>query len=151
MSRHAYRIAVAGLLGLFGCEAMPTPKGYVRVEPPPDYSYRAVSADGAILSARTVENPREGTLEFWGRAISNELIEARGYKLDAREDLKSDGGTPGVEMTMRTQVEGIDYVYLLTVFVKASRVVVFEATGPASTVESELPARRKAIRASKLL
>jgi hypothetical protein len=151
MRRFGRCVAAASLLGLFGCEAMPAPKGYVRVDPPPAYAYRAVSADGAVLSVRTVDNPREGTLEFWGKAITNELVASRGYKLEARQDVTSDRGRPGLEMTMRTQIEGIEYVYLLTVFVKSNQVMVFEATGPVKSIEPDLDAIRRAIRVSSLL
>jgi hypothetical protein len=130
---------------------METPAGYVRLDPVLGYDYRAVSADGAVISVRTVDNPRDATLEFWNKAISNELVEARGYKLNAKQDVKSERGTAGTEMTLRTQVEGIDYVYLLTVFVKSRQVIVFEAAGPASTIEPDLPAIRNAVRASPRL
>ncbi len=151
MKRCVVLLAAGAAAALFGCDAMPTPKGFVRVDPPQSYTYRAVSADGAVLSVRTEENPRDGTLEFWSRAIGNELIDARGYKLDARRDVKSLGGTPGVEMLMKSQLQGVDYLYLLTVFVKSERVIVFEAAGPVSTLESDVDAIREAVRASKLL
>lgn len=139
------------LAAVLGCEAMPTPKGYVRVDPPWNYTYRAVSADGAVVSVRTVENPRQGTLDFWAKAVSGELLDARGYKLAARQDVKGARGLPGIEMLMKTQVEGIDYAYLLTLFVKSDRVIVFEATGPAATLDADLPAIRNAIASSSLL
>jgi len=137
--------------GFCGCQAMETPPGYVRLDPVMGYDYRAVSADGAVISVRTVENPRDATLAFWNKAITNELVEARSYKLDAKQDVRSDRGTPGTAMLLRTQVEGIEYLYLLTVFVKSQHVIVFEATGPAPTIETDLPAIRRAVLASPLL
>ncbi len=151
MTRLAWSAAVVGFLGLFGCEAMQTPTGYVRLDPPHDYAYRAVSADGAVLAVRTVDNPSGATLEFWSKAVRNELIESRGYKLDAEGKVTSGHGLPGIEMAMRTQVEGVDYLYLLTVFVKSTRVIIFEAGGPTATITPDLPAIRTAVRASPLL
>ncbi|HOL24823.1 MAG TPA: hypothetical protein PK235_00905 [Phycisphaerae bacterium] len=140
-----YIAALLPAICLYGCTGYRLPAGYVKVEPTYDVQFRAVSAEGSALTYRIEENPENGNLAFWEKAATNRLVEVRGYQLTDRQEVRNEHGTPGVEMTFDYSQIGIDYVYLLTMFVRGDRVHVFEAAGPRETFTPDLPAIRKAI------
>jgi hypothetical protein len=139
-------VFVSAIVAADGCDRIPTPEGFVELKPVGAYSYRAVSADGAVILVRSVENPKQGTLAFWTQAVKNELVASRGYTLDGESAVKTKGGLAGTELTMRTHLEGVEYLYVVTLFVRGNRVVIVEATGPKTALTPSLPKIREAIR-----
>ncbi len=140
--RRCLPLALAALT--VGCQ-YPLPPGYVKVDPPWDVDFRAVSAEGSALTVRTEENPENGDLAFWEKAVRTRLVDVRGYKLAERKDVTHKGGTSGVEMTFDYVADGTDYSYLLTMFVKGDRVHLLEAAGVKEQIEPDLAAIRKSI------
>ena len=128
-----------------GCQHT-LPPGYVKVDPPWGFDFRAVSADGSALTSRIEENPENGDLAFWEKAITSRLVDVRGYQLAERTEVTLAQKTPGIEMTFDYTRDGIDYLYLLNLCVKGDRVRVFEAAGEKEKIVPELSAIREAIR-----
>lgn len=138
-------IAALLIASFAGCSGYRLPVGYVKVDPPYDVRFRAVSADGSALTYRTEPNPENGDLVFWEKAVTNRLVEVRGYQLTDRQDVTNQSGASGVEMTFDYTQTGLDYVYLVALFVRGDRVHVFEAAGRRDTFTTDLPEIRKAI------
>lgn len=141
------KYTAAALLALFaaGCSGYRLPAGYVKVDPPGDARFKAVSAEGSALIYRTEENPENGNLAFWEKAITNRLVDVGGYQLNGRQDIRNKNGTPGVEMTFDRAQVGMSYVYVLALYVRGDRVHVLEAAGPKDKFTADLPEIRKAI------
>ena len=92
------------------------------------YDMRAVSADGVVIAARTVNNPKNGTLKFWTTAIQGELADS-GHKLTDTKSVTSDSGVDGKLMTFSRRNRGQTFTYLVAVFIDGSRILVAEAGG----------------------
>lgn len=142
------RCCLPALLSLAaaGCQ-QPLPAGYVQVEPGWERTFRAVSAEGAAFTLRTETNPKNGDLVFWEKAISSRLVEIRGYQLAGRREVKHKTGTPGIEMTYDYKRDGVDYAYLLTVFVRGDKVYVFEGAGTKAQMATDMPKIQQSIQA----
>ncbi|MHC4444279.1 MAG: hypothetical protein ACYTF1_12755 [Planctomycetota bacterium] len=127
-----------------GC-AYNLPAGYVKVDPPYDVKFRAVSAEGSALSLRTETNPENGDLAFWDKVIKNRMTEVRGYKIVDHQQTKHKSGLAGIEMTFDYNRDGIDYLYTITLYVKNRRVHVFESAGEKNKISGDLAEIRKAV------
>jgi len=108
-----------------------------------DYHVRGISADGVVVGMRSEKSAKGGTLEFWSRALANELTEGRGYKLAESEGVTSNSGLPGRVMTFSTTRSGNPFTYLLGVYVKADTVLIAEAGGKADAVKTHEEAMKK--------
>lgn len=129
-----------------GCSGYRLPAGYVKVDPPWDARFKAVSAEGSALTYRVEQNPENGDLAFWEKAITNQLVEVRGYQRTAREEIRNRNGTPGVQMTFDYNQVGVEYVYVLGLYVRWGSVHVIEAAGPKDKFTTDQPEISKAIR-----
>ncbi|MBN1489391.1 MAG: hypothetical protein JXA69_05685 [Phycisphaerae bacterium] len=127
-----------------GC-AHTLPAGYVKVDPGHAYRFRAVNADGAAFTLRTEENPENGDLVFWGKAIKRNLVDIKGYKLADERDVALRSAADAREMTFDYKRAGKEYTYLLTLVVSGRRVHIFEAAGEKERVAADLPEIRKVI------
>lgn len=143
-----------GALLAGGCQSgMDIPAGFVPVEvyDPHFYQARAISADGVVLALRRgYDNPKNGTLEFWGEAIKNQLTSSEGYKLTKDEPVKSQTGRAGKLLTFSTDRRGTNLTYLLAIFVTEQKVVLAEAGGKADAVKGKMDAIKKALLSVKL-
>ena len=137
-------VAILGVLAA-GCTGYRLPAGYVKVEPPWDARFKAVSADGSALTYRTEENPKNGNLAFWEKAVTNRLVEVGGYQRTDRQDIHNKNGLAGVQMTFSYAQVGVDYVYVLGLYVRGDRLHVLEAAGPKDKFAADLPEIHKAI------
>lgn len=140
-------IGVAMLAGLSGClPVMDTPKNFIHVEKHDlgDYTMRAVSADGVVVSLCNRPNMQNGTLEFWSRAIVNEMT-GRGYTLVNNEAVKSEIDLAGQLLTFSTHSRGAPFTYMLAMYVKNNAVIVAEAGGKASAVKEVEDDLRKSL------
>ena len=126
-----------------GCQ-FALPPGYVKVEPGFEYRFRAVSADGSAIALRTEENPENGDLTFWEKAVKSRLVDVRGYKLADRKEA-SCRGVKGVEMTFDYDKNGTAYTYVVMLFVEGRRVHSIEIAGLKQKIGPELPAIKEAI------
>jgi len=109
------------------------------------YDLRAVSADGAVLAVRRQDNPQKGTLEFWTEAVKNELTTGPGYKLLKTEPVTSTSGVPGRMLTFAAEKRGVDYTYLVGLYVGSSGILIAEGGGKAEGVNSRLDEIKKAM------
>jgi hypothetical protein len=133
------------ILSAAGCSGYRLPAGYVKVDPPWDAQFKAVSAEGSALVYRTEENPENGNLAFWEKAVTNRLVDVGGYQRTDRQEIRNQNGVPGVELTFNRAQVGADYVYVLALYVRGNRVHVLEAAGPKDKFTADLPEIRKAI------
>jgi hypothetical protein len=138
-------VSAALLIGLLSGCRYPLPAGFVRVDPPYDMELRAVSADGAAITLRRNDNPENGDLAFWEKAIMARLVDYRGYKLAERRDILYGDKLPGVELNFDYQRDGIDYVYSISILVKGSAVYCIEVAGEKKQIAAQLPAIRNTI------
>lgn len=118
---------------LYGCGPdMKVPDSFVQVDDMQTgwYDVRAVSADGAVITARAIDNQKNGTLEFWSTAIRGELADS-GHKLTEITPVESDSGLAGTMMTFSRDTRGQEFTYTVVVFVDGRRIVVAEAAGQA--------------------
>ncbi|MCA9629175.1 MAG: serine/threonine protein kinase [Myxococcales bacterium] len=109
-----------------------TPPGFVEVEDhgyDDRYDYRATTADGLVLAVRAVDNEEGGTLEFWTRAIENQLRQQGGYALIEKVDVKTRGGVAGKQLRFGLDQETTPHLYYVSVFVTDDTVFVHEAGG----------------------
>lgn len=133
--------AIASLLA--GC-AGTIPQGYVKVDDH-EYRFRAVSADGSAMGLRIEENPENGDLTFWDKAIQRQMVEIKGYRLAARREIKSRSGRDGVEFMFEYRRDGADFTYLVSLFVQGREIRIFEAAGVRDKLATDLPEIRKSI------
>ena len=108
------------------------------------YKVRGISADGVVIALRSEDNPENGTLDFWTKAIENEVT-GRGYKLTESEKITSNAGQDGMMMTFSTDILSESFTYITAIYVKSKQVLVVEAGGKADAVKEHLPALQKAI------
>lgn len=109
-----------------------TPPGFVEVENhgyDDRYDYRATTADGLVIAVRAVDNEDGGTLEFWTRAIENQLRQQGGYALIEKVDVKTSGGVAGKQLRFGLDQETTPHLYYVSVFVTEDTVFVHEAGG----------------------
>lgn len=109
-----------------------TPPGFVEVDDhhyDDRYDYRATSADGLVLAVRSVDNEEGGTLEFWTRAVENQLRTQGGYALLEQVDVKTRAGQTGKQLRFGLDQETTPHLYYLTLFVTEDRVYIHEAGG----------------------
>ena len=61
---------LAGVLALAcGCRVIDTPKGYLRVDNPRRYLFKAVSADGCAFTVSERDNEGNSSLGNWQKAV----------------------------------------------------------------------------------
>ena len=93
-----------------------------------DYAYRASSAEGVVVAARSEPNDPGASLEFWSRAADRRLRHD-GYAPDGSVAVASADGLPGRQLRYSRGEGGLSYRYWLTLFVTPDRVYLVEAGG----------------------
>lgn len=130
-------LAMAAAVG--GCQQvkMDVPGSFVSVgkDNLGPYDQRAVSADGVVLACRTQDNAKHATLDFWAKAIKNELAGKPGYSLTSDDPAHSYAGLEGRLMVFSATRRGAAFTYMLGVFVKGDRVILAEAGGRTDAVK----------------
>lgn len=145
-SMTAIAIVLAGT-ALGGCEPkIQFPTGFVEVEKYDlgPYDQRAVSADGVVMALRSETNPKNASLDFWVKAIRDELVERRGYPLSKEESIEADDGRRGKLMTFTALRSGVEFTYMVAVYVTVKKVLIAEAGGKSETVAPKAADFRKA-------
>lgn len=130
--------AAAAALGACGCASFKVPEGYVKLSDP-GYLYQteAVSADGVYLGLRKPQSSEDGNLDFWAKAIKNQMTGVRGYIFASEADLQSADGTPGKRMDFTANLGGRELGYAVAVWVLGKRVFVAEAGGPKDKFDAD--------------
>ncbi len=147
--RHSLTVIAIVLAGaaLGGCEpTMHFPTDFVEVDKYDlgPYDQRAVSADGVVMALRSETNPKNASLDFWVTAIRNELIDRRGYALAKEKPIEGADGRKGNLMTFTAERSGVDFTYMVAVYVTVKTVLIAETGGKHKTVAPRMPAFRKA-------
>ena len=98
------------------------------------YDYRATTPDGVVIAVRELKYKNEqGDLEFWAKAVENQLRLDSGYALLETKDVSTKKGLRGRQLRFGIDREGIAHRYLVALFVvkkgKRQRVYVIEAGG----------------------
>jgi hypothetical protein len=151
MKRSLLSILMLSILTTFasGCARgfeIATPDGFAELDDNDHYRYRATSAEGVVLAVRREKNEPEAGLDFWTKALDNELT-GRGYNLVATDSVKSKNGTQGTRLRYTVTRNGRPNVLWVAVFVSGSRVVIVETGGDEAHWKSVEPKVTSAIEA----
>jgi len=110
---------------------------------------RAISADGVVVGLKSEMNLKEATLDFWAQALTNELVESKGYRHEKTDDVTSETGTPGKFLTFTTETRGVAFTYVVALFVQPEVILIAEAGGKTDALKPKLDAVRKALLSAK--
>jgi len=136
------------LLGAVACGPsfqVTTPNGFLELPEPGQYDYRATTADGLVLAAREISNSGEGSLEFWSRAVENQLRLNEGYALLESRSIRSKDQVPGVELRFGHDFGAKPHLYYVALFVKPSKLYLVEVGGTKELVLKSASAIEQAL------
>ncbi len=154
MNKHMHLLWIVVLLAAAGCRIVDTPKGYVELDDPPEpYAFKAVSPDDCRFTVRVVDNEGDGSLDYWEKAVRNQLMRNKGYEFLSGRDPKTRGGLDGKELLFGTSSKDVDYRYLVGIFpyttwlswLFGKKIYLVEAGGETKTFEADLEALRQAM------
>jgi hypothetical protein len=120
------------LLSLGGCLRIDTPKGFVELDDPQSYHYRATSATGVVLAVRSEDSRKDegGDLDFWSEAINRKVRRLGGYALLETRDVQTARGLPGKQLRFGQDQSGRPHLYWVSLFIDGDDLYVIEAGGP---------------------
>jgi len=142
------------LFALGACACTPTfatPKGFVELDEHGTYDQRATTPDGLVLAGREIENDPEGDLDFWSRAVENQMRLRGGYALLGKRKVKTASGHEGEQLRFGHDEGNKPHLYTVALFVtrgtiwKDGTIYVVEAGGPRELVEKNTDAINWAI------
>jgi hypothetical protein len=136
-SKFSFVASLAASITLQGCGASfepATPPGFIELEEPGAYDYRATTADGLVIGARELDNPSKGELAFWSRAVENQLRNGGGYALLETRKIKSKDGVPGAELRFGRDQGNTPHLYYVALFATPKKLCLVEVGGPRDTV-----------------
>jgi hypothetical protein len=134
-------LAVVVALSAAGCRGphLAAPETYLRLEKPGYlYADRVVSADGVSIAVRRPEPARDGTLDFWAKAVGNKLTSG-GYLPAGEADQVSADGLKGRRMDFSYTAGSNEFAYTVIVWVDGGNVFVAEAGGPKAAFDADRP------------
>jgi len=138
MRRIAILTAAVAVAAVAGCgHRLVLPKDFVELEQARPYEFRGVSADGTNLAVRVERNPKQGTQQFWSKAITNELT-GRGYKLQKKQPVENTSGRKGELLSFSIERSGQEFTYLLALYVTEQEVLIAEAGGKSEAIRPRL-------------
>jgi len=138
---------VAAVLLAAGCApSMRLPAGFVSTDDAPggEYHVRGISADGVVVALRSEKNRDEADLDFWTKAVTNELVQRRGYRLQESAPHPKGADVPARLLTFSADKQGVTYLYLVNLIVRPDTILIAEAGGKAEAVKAVLPKVKKA-------
>lgn len=128
--------ALAACFWLAGCSStFHAPPGFAELDDEDSYDHRATTADGLVIATRELDNDPKAGLDFWLRAIENELRLRGGYALLEQRDLTAKSGARGKELRFGHDEGQTAHLYRVAVFVDASSIHLIEAGGTREQVE----------------
>ena len=101
------------------------PEGFVEVQEGP-FVFKAVSPDGSVIGVRHRLNKEEGDLAFWLEVFELEMVDAKGYKLEEKREVRSADGVDGVLMRFAYAQGDTPFHYGLAVFVTEKTIITLE-------------------------
>ena len=148
----AFLLAALGLL-LASCASvsMDVPDDFLRLTSQESDDVRAVTADGARIWVREFDVNDDASLSFWTEALTNDLVERRGYRLEEPQTVSGAGGLEGVLLEGGCTVDGQEQGYLVAVFLvpgslfSSDRVRTVEFTAERALFDQHEEAVREAI------
>ena len=152
MRKTALILVAAALAAACGCRMIDTPNGYLRIDDPAPYRFKAVSPDGCAFTVSEENNEGVSGLESWKKAARNQLERGKGYEFVAGDKLETLKDSPGWEMVFAVTAHGLDYLYYVALvrwddnFWGIHKLYVMEAAGEKAYMEKDLPAIKKAAR-----
>ncbi len=90
--------------------------------------YEAVSPEGILYRVRTVKNYPEQDLDFWSKALKNQLVK-EGYTLIRDEERFEAGKRRGVLYEWGVPYGNKNYLYLTAIIIFDNKIAVAEAAG----------------------
>ncbi len=137
-------VALVGLMLATACSPpfrISTASDFGILEDSHPYDFRAATPDGLVIGVRQLEfKRRQGELEFWVKAIENELRLDRGYSLISARPYRTRSGLEGTQLRFGIDRDGEAQEYLVTVFsvTKGNRLRLFlvEAGGREELVDA---------------
>jgi len=105
------------------------PAGFVELEDQEAYDWRATTADGFVIAVREIEHEPKGPIEFWARAIENQMRTRGGYALIESREVTTADGAKGKLMRFGHDEGGKPHMYLVAVYVTDDDLYVVEAGG----------------------
>lgn len=115
--------------GLTGCWSIETPDGFAKLRRT-RFPYKAVSAQGAVLSVRRFDNGPGANLDFWRQVVADELVSQRGYKIVDEGATTAKDGSKGHLFHFEGRYRGEEHSYQLALFVTSSWVYLLEGAWP---------------------
>jgi hypothetical protein len=143
-------VIVVLVIVLWGGDIIDPPAGFLRMEDPYYYLFKAVSPDGCVFTLKERDNEGESDLGDWKKAVRNQLERGKGYQFVSEGKLTTAAGSPGWEMVFGSKMRGVDYVYYVAVarwdhsFWGMHRLYVVEAAGEKKYMDRDLDSIRKA-------
>jgi len=145
-------VALAAVAAV-GCTAhtMTLPANFVPFDKPGGGMYfaRGVSADGVVVGLRSEQNRKEGTIDFWAEAVRNQLTEGKGYRFQGGEDVACASGQRGRLLTFTADESGVNFTYLIALFVQPQAVLIAEAGGKTEALKAKTDEIKKAFASIK--
>ncbi len=131
MRTHAIALAFAVAASACGTPfRTATPNGFVELDNPSEYDYRAIAPEGVAFAVRAIDTEGKGDLNFWTRAVTLRMRQLNGYAVISEADVKSNDGTAGREIVFGHDEGGKPFVYQLRLFSAQNRLFLVEAGGP---------------------
>jgi hypothetical protein len=81
------------------------------------------------MAVRELPHDPQGSLEFWSKAIENQLRNRGGYALLGSKDLTTKSGLKGRALRFGHDEGNTPHLYAITVFVTESRIYLVEYGG----------------------
>lgn len=137
-------LACAPALGCTHGARLDTPAGFASLGDDGDFSYRAASARGVVLTTRTEPNDVKANTDFWAEALDVRLKD-RGYVAEGTRAVRTAKGLAGTQLRYTTTKNGRPHRYWVTVIATKSKVYVIEAAGDREAFDPAQPTVERAI------
>jgi hypothetical protein len=115
-------------LSLFACTTIEVKKPAGFAETVSKTEYRAISPEGILYRVRSVDNYPVKNLDFWSKALKNQLA-TEGYLLTDDGEEFSAGDHRGVLYEWGVRYGNEDFIYLTAIIVFDDRITIAEAGG----------------------
>jgi hypothetical protein len=133
-------LLLSAMVGCVAHEAVLPPTGFARYSDAREF--KAVSPEGVVFRVRSEENKPFAELSFWKEALKKRMLDA-GYIFLREAPIAADD-QPGYLLELTAPLGEKDYTYLTAVFVREKKIVIAEAAGEVTDLDS----RRDAILAA---
>jgi hypothetical protein len=106
---------------------MEAPKDFMVYDKQPE-PFRAISAEGVRLKARSIKNEPKGDLALWTEYLEMHL-KSKGYLLKEKKEIQNSQGLKGMYLTSLYQYSGQNFAYLAALYVNKDNIFLIESAG----------------------